>query len=224
MAVGAKGAGTAIKAVKGGSMGSKAAKVAGIVEKYANIVKSAGNTLKQWTLQKLPNAIKGIFGKKKPPPELPVNATNKQKGNFGEIMSRDNMLENKALREKGYDLERIGNDAPKGLDDKIKKGIDGIYENKTSPPKYVIDEAKFGDSQLSKTPKDGPQMSDDWIKGSNRIEKQFPDTPEGRRQAAAVRDAWDEGQVEKVVSKIDETGKVTRYRVDEKGNIGSIWP
>ncbi|GHT71180.1 hypothetical protein AGMMS50239_40220 [Bacteroidia bacterium] len=105
----------------------------------------------------------------------PKTATNKQKGNFGEMAAYDNKVSNQALKDKGYDLKRIGvEDAPNSLDDKIKKGIDGIYENATPPPKYVIDEAKYGTSQLGMT-KDGPQMSDDWIKGSNRIEKQFPE-------------------------------------------------
>ena len=116
-------------------------------------------------------------------------------------------------------MERIGNDAPKGLDDKNKKGIDGIYENKTSPPKYVIDEAKFGDSQLNKTPKDGPQMSDDWIKGSKRLEEQV-----GKEEARKIENAMKKGEVEKVLSKVDENGKVTTYKLDKDGKIVSTWP
>jgi hypothetical protein len=144
--VGTKGAGAAMKAVKGGSMGGKAAKVAEVADKAADITKAAGGKVKQWTLDKLPKSTKGIFGKKRP--KLPANATNKQKGNWGEKVSHDNKVNNPALKEKGYDLERIGNDPPKGLDDPIRHGIDGIYENKTSPPKYVIDEAKYGSSPL----------------------------------------------------------------------------
>ena len=65
LAVGTKGAGAALKSVKGGSMGAKMAKGAGYVDKVLDITKAAGNTLKKWTLGKLPKAIKGIFGKKR---------------------------------------------------------------------------------------------------------------------------------------------------------------
>ena len=78
-------------------MGSKAAKVAGIVEKYANIVKSAGNTLKQWTLQKLPNDIKGIFGKK--PVKQPKSLTQKI----------DEAIQAQKRAESEYEVLRQGN-------------------------------------------------------------------------------------------------------------------
>jgi len=56
-----------MKSVKAGSMGSKMAKIAGIIDKAGDILKAAGGKIKQWTLNKLPKAIKGIFGKKKVP-------------------------------------------------------------------------------------------------------------------------------------------------------------
>ena len=157
----------------------------------------------------------------------PKNATNKQKGNFGEIASADNMTNNPALKKQGYDLERIGKDAPTGLDDKIEKGIDGIYKNNTPPPKYVIDEAKYDTSTLSQKTKDGAQMSDDWIKGSKRLEKQV-----GPREAKEIEKAINNGEVEKVISKVDENGSVKTYEiketVDANGNvhtsIGNPWP
>ena len=65
IAVGSKGAGAALKSVKAGSMGSKMAKIAGIIYKAGDILKAAGGKIKQWTLNKLPKAIKGIFGKGK---------------------------------------------------------------------------------------------------------------------------------------------------------------
>ncbi|WP_235617257.1 hypothetical protein [Lysinibacillus mangiferihumi] len=39
-------------------------------------------------------------------------ATNKQKGNFGEIISRDNLLNNQSIKDAGYDLKPIGRGAP----------------------------------------------------------------------------------------------------------------
>src|SRR5699024_4578301 len=80
-------------------------------------------------------------------------ANNKQKGNFGEIITSDNILTNQSIKEAGYDLKPVGRPAPSSVDDKIVRGIDGLYEN-TNPNsnvKYVVDEAKFGSSQLGKT-------------------------------------------------------------------------
>lgn len=143
-------------------------------------------------------------------------ASNKQKGNFGEMASHDNLLNNKTLKDKGYNLKRIGDDAPTGLDDKIRKGIDGIYENTTPPPKYVIDEAKYGSSKLNPKTK---QMSDDWVKGKDRLEDQV-----GKLKANDIMNALENGDVDKVISKIDSNGKVTTYRVKPDGSIGSPWP
>ncbi|MDZ5610637.1 hypothetical protein U2I54_27485 [Bacillus pseudomycoides] len=94
-------------------------------------------------------------------------ATAKQKGNFGEIKSGDNLLNNQSIKDAGYDLKVIGRDLPSTIDDKIVKGIDGLYENTNAELKikYVIDESKFDSSQLGKT-KDGPQMSGNWLTGS----------------------------------------------------------
>ena len=90
-----------------------------------------------------------------------------KKGNYGEIKSNDNLLNNQSLKEAGFDLKPVGKSAPSGINDKIVKGIDGLYENTNaeSKIKYVIDEAKFGSSQLGKT-KDGRQMSNDWLNGA----------------------------------------------------------
>ncbi|MGG5207407.1 PAAR-like protein [Chryseobacterium sp. MIQD13] len=143
----------------------------------------------------------------------PKKATNKQKGNFGEIASQNNLLKNNP------NLKRIGDNAPGSLDDKIKKGIDGIYENSSPPPKFIIDEAKYGTSDLSKTPKDGPQMSDSWIKGSKRLENQV-----GPAKAREIEKALKNGEVDRVLSKVDSNGNVTTYKIDKKGDVIGPWP
>ena len=79
IAVGTKGTGAVMKSVKAGSMGSRMAKVAGIVDKVNDVIKATGGKLKNWTLGKLKNAWKGIFGKKKSLSELSENAIKKQK-------------------------------------------------------------------------------------------------------------------------------------------------
>lgn len=85
----------------------------------------------------------------------------KYKGNFGEI-NMDDIYENT----KG--LERISKDRITGLDDKIKQGIDGVYEDPTGgPPKFIIGESKYGSSQLSTLTDGTQQMSEEWVK--NRL-------------------------------------------------------
>ena len=68
----------------------------------------------------------------------------------------------------GY--ERISLDRVTDLNAPNHQGIDGVYYNPDGHPPYVIGEAKYGSSRLGNT-LDGPQMSDDWIYGSNRLLK-----------------------------------------------------
>ncbi|PEP12983.1 hypothetical protein COE81_17085 [Bacillus wiedmannii] len=153
-------------------------------------------------------------------------ATNKQKGNYGEIKSSDNLLNNQSLKEAGFDLKPVGKSAPSGINDKIVKGIDGLYENANaeSKIKYVIDEAKFGSSQLGKT-KDGRQMSNDWLKGSETGKSRILKAVEGDEVLAEqITKALQKGKVERVLSKVDSSGKVKTFKIDSKGNIVGEWP
>ena len=73
---------------------------------------------------------------------------------------------------------RMVTEVPKSLDDKIKKGIDAIYENELfdapgPPPKYIISEVKANTknkpifnalNKLGKTKYGGKQMSKSWIR------------------------------------------------------------
>lgn len=136
----------------------------------------------------------------------PKKATNKEKGNFGEMAAHKDLSENP-------NLKRLGDDPPTGLDDKIKKGIDGIYENADPPPKYIINEAKYGSSKLGKT-KSGKQMSDDWINGNDRLINQV-----GPDKADEISRALKNNEVQRILSKIDKTGKVTVQELDKFGNV-----
>lgn len=78
------------------------------------------------------------------------------------------MKMDKYFEKLGY--ERISLDRVTGLDDPIHQGIDGVYYNPEGTPQYIIAEAKYGSARLGNTA-DGPQMSDLWIKGSNRLRK-----------------------------------------------------
>jgi len=154
-------------------------------------------------------------------------ATNKQKGNYGEYLADDNLINNPKLKEAGYDLERIGGKVPTSPDDKITKGIDGIYINKNpnSNIKYVIDEAKFGKAGLSAKTRDGKQMSDSWLVGSRSKNNRILEAVNGDRQLARdIIRALKDNRIERVLSKVDANGKVTTYRLDSSGNIIGIWP
>ncbi|CAM3982958.1 Cytoplasmic protein [Bacillus luti] len=153
-------------------------------------------------------------------------ATNKQKGNYGEIKSSDNLLNNQSLKEAGFDLKPVGKSAPSGINDKIVKGIDGLYENTNaeSKIKYVIDEAKFGSSQLGKT-KDGRQMSNDWLNGAKTRKSRILKAVDGDEVLAEeIKDALENGAVERVLSKVDSSGNVKTFRIDTKGDIIGEWP
>jgi len=127
--------------------------------------------------------------------------TTKQKGNFGEMVMDEHY---KSL---GY--ERVSVDKVTGLDDTIKKGIDGVYYNPNGKPPYIIGEAKYGTSTLSKT-KDGLQMSGDWIEGSKRLE-----TAVGKDLAD---DILLEGYKPELVN-IKTDGSVTVKPLDKNGKV-----
>lgn len=87
-------------------------------------------------------------------------ANNLQKGNYGE-MKMDQYYESQ-----GY--KRISVDKVTDLNSPSHQGIDGVYYNPDGYPPYVIAEAKYGSAKLGNT-RDGMQMSDTWINGSDRL-------------------------------------------------------
>lgn len=102
--------------------------------------------------------------------------------NFAEIVAHQAVLALRKYRGKPARF-RLVNEVPTGLDDKIKKGIDAIYENELfdgnpPPPKYLINEVKANTknspifnpiNKLSKTKYGGKQMGRRWI--SQNIEQ-----------------------------------------------------
>ena len=152
-------------------------------------------------------------------------ASNKQKGNYGEYRADDNLINNQSLKEERYNLKRKGRSAPTSPDDKIVKGIDGIYVNEdpNSNIKYVINESKFNSAQLGKTKKGIKQMSDEWLleKQGKRILKAVNGD---RKLQKDILQALDDGQVEKVLSRVGKDGKVITYRLGSNGEIIGLWP
>lgn len=96
--------------------------------------------------------------------------------NFAEMVAHEAVLAMKKYRGKPAKFKLI-NEVPTGLDDKIKRGIDAIYENELfdgnpPPPKYLINEVKANTtnnplfnalSKLGITKYGGKQMSKRWI-------------------------------------------------------------
>lgn len=96
--------------------------------------------------------------------------------------------------------------------------------NPDSNIKYVIDEAKFGSSKLGNT-KDGVQMSNDWLTGKNTNKSRILKAVDNDRElAGSIAKALKNNQIERVLSKVDSTGKVRTYRLDENGKIIGEWP
>ncbi|MBF4634831.1 hypothetical protein ITJ38_10500 [Agreia pratensis] len=131
--------------------------------------------------------------------------TNIEKSEFGEAQSDAYMLA------KGY--ERI--DIPHGT--VSHNGIDAIYQSPDGH--FVIVEAKFGTSGI-KDSLDGRQMSDSWLTGEktgfNRIyEAVGKDEALTDRIEAALRN----GEVTRVMTKIDEFGVVTPRLLDSGGYV-----
>ncbi|MBC1778684.1 T7SS effector LXG polymorphic toxin [Listeria booriae] len=133
--------------------------------------------------------------------------TTKRKGNYGE-MKMDVHYESTTY-------SRISSDRATGLNDKIVKGIDGVYENASPPPKYVIAEAKYGTSRLGKT-NSGKQMSQEWINSANRL-----DNAVGKKKADEIRfeALVNPANVEKSLIKVSKDGNVTELKLDSNANV-----
>ncbi|KAA0774937.1 hypothetical protein DT250_05230 [Bacillus sp. AR2-1] len=131
--------------------------------------------------------------------------TTKRKGNYGE-MKMDDFFESQTYT-------RISDDRVLTLDQKIVKGIDGVYENSAPPPKYVIAEAKYNTAQLSNT-KDGKQMSETWIDGSRRLESTV-----GEEMADKIREEMllNPENVQNILINVDKDGNVVKSILDSSG-------
>jgi hypothetical protein len=140
---------------------------------------------------------------------------NTRRGNFAEILAYDYFTKLKVWNGKKVNFVAL-TERVNSLDDPIRKGIDGIFENKLfdplknpPPPKYVIDDVKYNSSKLStKTTKSGGwQMSTKWIK--HNLKTQVKDLK-------TLRDILKSGY-ESTLSKVGTDGKVTVYELLENG-------
>lgn len=97
------------------------------------------------------------------------------------------------------------------------------YTNPESNIKYVIDESKFGTSQLGTT-KDGLQMSYDWLTGAYTGNDRILSAVKDEEVANEIRRALKRGQVESVLSQVDKDGNVVTYLLDNDGKVIRKWP
>lgn len=126
-------------------------------------------------------------------------ASNNAKGVFGEVATDVKFVE------KGYIPihTRKGQNADL-LDDWGGNGIDHVF---IKDGKYYIVESKFGSSTLNNTA-DGIQMSDEWIRGSDRLKDAVGD---------GYSDILDTGYT-KVLSTVNENGETVLKQIDKTGN------
>ncbi|MED2217306.1 hypothetical protein P4V91_30470, partial [Bacillus thuringiensis] len=82
----------------------------------------------------------------------------------------------------------------------------------------------FGSSQLGKT-KDGREMSNDWLNGSETGKSRILKAVDGDEVIAEKNEnALEDIGFERVLSKVDSSGKVKTFKIDAKGNIVGEWP
>src|SRR5699024_5482831 len=99
--------------------------------------------------------------------------------------------------------------------------IDGFDENTNpnSSVKYVVDEAKFGSSQLGNT-RDGKQMSNDRLTGaSTKKSRILKAVDKNKVLAEKIEQALNDNDLERVLSKVDSDGNVKTYRLNENSDI-----
>lgn len=92
---------------------------------------------------------------------------------------------------------------------------------------------EHGKDQLGMT-KSGKQMSESWLFGTgddikksriyDSLVKGGMSEEEAIFKTRDIQKAYQNGQVDSVLSKVDEAGNVTTFRIDEFGNIIDDWP
>ena len=138
----------------------------------------------------------------KKPELLGPNASNRDKGIFGEAMSDWFFTE-------VMDYKRVDK-----LSDVNANGIDAIYQ--TADGRYVIVEAKFsttGNPRLGNT-LDGPQMGDQWLIGSENTIQRILNAVHGNEKLAdEIIAALKDGNVDKYLMTVRPDGTFSPTRI-----------
>lgn len=68
-------------------------------------------------------------------------------------------------------------------------------------------------------------MSNDWLNGAKSKKSRILKAVDGdKKLAVKITKALQDGEVERVLSKVDSSGNVKTYRIDVKGDIIGEWP
>jgi hypothetical protein len=131
--------------------------------------------------------------------------TNKEKGNFGEMLTDVEMVEAgwTPLHRRVTSLEQT-----------IEKGIDHVFTNPGPPPMHVIADSKYGSARLKKLVNGTKQMSERWIR--DRL-----------NDAVGPEEAWQivEDGYSSIVAKIKSDGSITYQLLDATGKkVGVFTP
>ena len=94
-----------------------------------------------------------------------------------------------------------------------------------SPIKYIINETKYGTSTLSTTKYNERQMSREWLFGEKSGNNRLKNAAEKYKFSyKELINAFNRNEVKLILSKVDESGKVTLYELDTTGKILGEWP
>ena len=133
-------------------------------------------------------------------------------------------------------IKRISMRRITALDAPMHHGIDGVYENYTPPPKYLIVESKYLSSEAAKSETFAPkmtynkssditQLNNEWIR--KNLSDQFKDadgfiSSENRVKIDEILDAIDDNDdaiCMRLGAKIDNSGNVTYYKYNFEGIV-----
>lgn len=127
-----------------------------------------------------------------------------QEGNYGEMKMDD------SYESRGY--TRMSKDRVTSLDAATHQGIDGVYYKKGPPEEYIIAEAKYTNKEIPylRITDNNRQMSDEWILAKNRLRNAVGEEIMNKMLVAGY---------ERNLVKIDYSGNVTIFNLDNKGLI-----
>jgi hypothetical protein len=170
-----------------------------------------GSNLKDEALSKKNQLDEFPDGRKRHPKD------NTRSGNFAEILAYDYFTKLKVWNGKKVNFVTL-TERVNSLDDPIRKGIDGIFENSLftpppPPPKYIINEVKYNSSKLNKTitKSGGWQMSDKWIRFN--IKNKF--------NVIKAQDILTNSVT--MLSRVDKSGKVSLYELFDNATIKKLF-
>jgi hypothetical protein len=160
-----------------------------------NPLRAEGPKLPERVYDPETKTFKNVETKVTPTEPLEGELTNLQKGKFGEQQADAYMAEKGFIKRGSHDMPGPGGGKAK------PQGIDGVYEKTNPPPKWVVGEAKYGESGYGKTAS-GKQLSEPWTDA--RL-----DHAVGEEMANKIRvEGYERWEL-----RVDAAGKVTSKKI-----------